>query len=62
MFNKKLDKELLVVKVLLEQWPKSTVLDTGYRAESKVGSKCLAPGSPHFPPAQDDKPLNPMLA
>lgn len=61
MFNKKLDKGLLFVKVLLEQWAKSTILGIGCRAESKMGSKCLAPGLPRFPPAYYASPLTPCL-
>lgn len=61
MFNKKLDKGLLFVKVLLEQWAKSTILGIGCRAESKMGSKCLAPGPPRFPPAYYASPLTPCL-
>lgn len=62
MFSKKSDKELLAVEVLLEQWTKSTILGIGCRAESKVESKCLAPGPPHFPPAYYGQPINPLLA
>lgn len=34
-------KGWLVVKVLLKEWVKSTIIGIRYRAETKVESKCL---------------------